>query len=140
MSGPGIQLPPNDPRNKILNIVRPPAFFLLCVGVLNIIYNVAGFVLAALKVTSPFVPAGAEPAPLELSLTLALMLGVGIICGVLSAWGALSALNLKGYGLATVGGITALYILSPGCVIGVPVAIWMLFTLRRDGVREAFQA
>ena len=140
MSGPGIQLPPSDPRHKVLNIVRPPAFFLLCVGVLNIIYNIAGFVLAALKVTSPFTPAGATPAPLELSPTLALMLLVGILCGVLSTWGALNALNLKGYGLATVGGITALYILSPGCVIGVPVAIWILFTLRRDGVREAFQA
>jgi hypothetical protein len=140
MSGPGIQLPPSDPRHKVLNIVRPPAFFLLCVGVLNVIYNLVGFVLAALRVTSPFVPEGATPTPLELSPALALMLLVGILCGVLSAWGAVNALNLKGYGLATVGGITALYILSPGCVIGVPVAIWMLFTLRRDGVREAFQA
>ncbi|AEI66483.1 hypothetical protein [Corallococcus macrosporus] len=140
MTGPGLQLPKDDPRSKVLNIIRPPAFFLLCVGVLNVIYNLAGFVLAALKVTSPFVPAGAEASTLELSPTLALMLVVGILCGVLSAWGAISALNLKGYGLATVGGITALYILSPGCVIGVPVAVWMLFTLRRDGVREAFQA
>ena len=140
MSGPGIQLPPGDPRAKVLNVVRPPAFFLLCAGVLNIIYNIAGFILAAMKVTSPFTPAGATPTVLELSPALVLMLVVGVLCGVLSAWGAVSALNLKGYGLATVGGITALYILSPGCVIGVPVAIWMLFTLRRDGVREAFQA
>jgi hypothetical protein len=139
MSGPGIQLPPSDPRHKVLNIVRPPAFFLLCVGVLNVIYNIAGFILAALKVTSPLAT-GDNATPLELTWGLALVLVVGLLCGVLSAWGAMNALNLKGYGLATVGGITALYILSPGCVIGVPVAIWMLFTLRRDGVREAFQA
>ncbi len=139
MSGPGIQLPPSDPRHKALNIVRPPAFFLLCVGVLNVIYNIAGFILAALKVTSPLATGG-NATPLELTPGLALVLVVGLLCGVLSAWGAMNALNLKGYGLATVGGITALYILSPGCVIGVPVAIWVLFTLRREGIREAFQA
>ncbi|NVJ22742.1 MULTISPECIES: hypothetical protein [Myxococcus] len=138
MSGPGIQLPPDDPRAKVIEIVRAPAFFLLCTGVLNVFFNILGFVLAALNVTSPF--AGPGGAPLQLSVSLALMLLVGILCGVLSAWGALSALSLKGYGLATVGGITALYILSPGCVVGVPVAVWMLFTLRRDGVREAFRS
>ncbi|QSQ16190.1 hypothetical protein [Myxococcus landrumensis] len=140
MSGPGIHLPATDPRAKVVEIIRAPAFFLLCTGVLNVFFNIAGFVLAALHVTSPLAPAGTPANALELSPALALMLLVGILCGVLSTWGALSALNLKGYGLATVGGITALYILSPACVIGVPVAIWMLFTLRRDGVREAFRS
>ncbi|MCP3101248.1 hypothetical protein LZ198_20450 [Myxococcus sp. K15C18031901] len=139
MSGPGIHLPPEDPRTKVVEMIRAPAFFLLCSGVLNVLFNLIGFVLAALKVTSPLAPQGAA-ATLDLSPGLALMLLVGVLCGVLSAWGAMSALNLKGYGLATVGGITALYILSPACVVGVPVAIWMLFTLRRDGVREAFRS
>ncbi|MCP3062491.1 hypothetical protein LXT21_27235 [Myxococcus sp. K38C18041901] len=140
MSGPGLHLPPDDPRFKVVEIIRAPAFFLLCTGVLNVFFNLAGFALAAMHVTSPLVPAGAPATTLELSWSLALMLVVGILCGVLSAWGAMSAMNLKGYGLATVGGITALYILSPACVVGVPVAIWMLFTLRRDGVREAFRS
>jgi len=139
MSGPGIHLPPGDPRAKVVDMLRAPAFFLLCSGVLNVIFNLVGFVLAALKVTSPLAQPGTA-GTLDLSVGLVLMLLVGILCGVLSAWGALSALNLRGYGLATVGGITALYILSPACVVGVPVAIWMLFTLRRDGVREAFRS
>ena len=101
MSGPGIHLPPGDPRAKVVDMLRAPAFFLLCSGVLNVIFNLVGFVLAALKVTSPLAQPGTA-GTLDLSVGLVLMLLVGILCGVLSAWGALSALNLRGYGLATV--------------------------------------
>jgi hypothetical protein len=138
MSGPGPQLKAGDPRVRVFLIVRTPAFFLLIAGVLNVVFCLLGALLAALKVGSPFAPAGQAPAVLEFTLAFTLALVVGVVCGTLSIWGAWSAMNLKGYGLAMVGAICALYMLTPGCFVGVPVACWMLFTLRRDGVREAF--
>ncbi|RKH38602.1 hypothetical protein [Corallococcus sicarius] len=138
MSGPGPQLPPNDPRLKVFQIVRFPAFFLLIVGVLHVTFSLLGALLAALKVVSPFSPPGGPPVVLEFTWGFSLAILGGILCGLIAIWGAWSAMNLKGYGLATVGAICALYTLTPGCFAGVPVAVWMLFTLRRDGVREAF--
>jgi hypothetical protein len=138
MSGPGPQLSPEDPRFKVFQIVRFPAFFLLIVGVLHVTFSLLGAALAALKVVSPFSQPGQPPVVLEFTLGFTLAILGGILCGLLAIWGALNAMQLKGYGLATVGAICALYTLTPGCFAGVPVAVWMLFTLRRDGVREAF--
>ncbi|MCY1014783.1 hypothetical protein [Pyxidicoccus sp. MSG2] len=141
MSGPGIQLPPDDPRIKILNIIRPPAFFLLCAGSLSILFNVLQVVLFVFKIPSPFAPPEAAQAGgvFELSWFFVLQVTAAILCGSLAVWAALSAMQLKGYGLATVGAITALFPSLPACFISVPVAVWMLFTLRREGVREAFR-
>ncbi|MDC0708389.1 hypothetical protein POL68_07915 [Stigmatella sp. ncwal1] len=139
MSGPGPQVAPDDPRMKVLRWIRPPAFFLLCVGVIAILFNIAGFLLAAFKVSPPFQPPpGQAPMVLELSLGLILTLVAGMLCGVLSIWGALSAMQLKGYGLATVGAITASFCLSPTVCIGIPITCWLLFTLSRPEVRKAF--
>ncbi|MBN8467190.1 hypothetical protein JYJ95_11730 [Corallococcus exiguus] len=138
MSGPGPQLESGDPRLKIFQIVRFPAFFLLIVGVLHVTFSLLGGLLAALKVASPFSTPGQAPVVLEFTTGFTLAILGGILCGVLAIWGAWNAMNLKGYGLATVGAICAMYTLTPGCFVGVPVAVWMLFTLRRDGVREAF--
>ncbi|CAM4462961.1 hypothetical protein HRD49_04925 [Corallococcus exiguus] len=138
MSGPGPQLESGDPRIKIFQIVRFPAFFLLVVGVLHVTFSLLGGLLAALKVASPFSTPGQAPVVLEFTTGFTLAILGGILCGVLAVWGAWNAMNLKGYGLATVGAICAMYTLTPGCFVGVPVAVWMLFTLRRDGVREAF--
>ncbi|RYZ36416.1 MAG: hypothetical protein EOO71_31850 [Myxococcaceae bacterium] len=139
MSGPGPQLAPGDPRIRIFEMVRFPAFFQLIVGVLHIAFSLLAAVLAALKVASPFSAPGQTPAVLEFTLGFTLAIVVGVVCGVLAIWGAWSAMNLKGYGLAMVGAVCAMYTLTPGCFAGVPVAVWMLFTLRRDGVREAFE-
>jgi hypothetical protein len=138
MSGPGPQLAPEDPRYKTFEIVRFPAFFLLIVGVLHVVFSLLGASLAAFKVASPFSTPGQAPVVLDFSLGFTLAILGGVLCGLLAIWGALNAMSLKGYGLATVGAICAMYTLTPGCFIGVPVAVWMLFTLRREGVREAF--
>ncbi|MBJ6764334.1 hypothetical protein JGU66_26455 [Myxococcaceae bacterium JPH2] len=138
MSGPGLQLQSDDPRTKFLNMVRPPAFFLMCVGTLSIFYNVLQVVLFALHIPSPFAQQGTDPSMFTLSWYFVLTVLVGLICGTLSIWGALSAMRLKGYGLATVGAITAIFPTFPVCFAATPVAVWMLFTLRREGVRQAF--
>ena len=59
MTGPGIQLPPTDPRIRVLNLIRPPAFVLLCAGSLSILFNVLQVILFAFKIPSPFAPAEA---------------------------------------------------------------------------------
>jgi hypothetical protein len=61
-----------------------------------------------------------------------------IICGVLSVWGAISALNLRGWGLAMVGAITASFCLSPTVCVGIPATCWLMFILSRPDVRKAF--
>jgi hypothetical protein len=139
MSGPGLDLPASDPRALALRLVRPPAFFLLCVGVLAVLFNTVGLVLALLKVPSPFpAPPGQPPAVLEVTPALVLTIVAGVICGVLSIWGALSAMKLKGYGLVTVGAITAAFCMSPTACVGIPVTCWLLFTLSRPEVRKSF--
>jgi hypothetical protein len=139
MSGPGLDLPRSDPRYPALSMVRAPAFLLLCVGSLNILFCVVLLVLAALGVPSLLPPEpGTQPAPMEFSLTLLLQAGAAIICGILSTWGAMSALHLRGYGLAIVGAITASFCLSPTVCIGIPATCWLLYILSRPDVRPAF--
>ncbi|MDY7224748.1 hypothetical protein [Hyalangium rubrum] len=140
MSGPGLNLPASDPRAVALRMVRPPAFFLLCVGVLAILFNTVGLILALLKVPSPFPPPPDQPpAVLEVTPALVLTILAGVTCGALSVWGAMSAMKLRGYGLATVGAIAAAFCLSPTACIGIPVTCWLLFILSRPEVRKSFE-
>lgn len=140
MSGPGLNLPKDDPRYLPLRMVRPPAFLLLCVGTLNLV--LCFFVLAAAGLTasgaltlSPELTASLK----EYSLASFLLPAVAaVICGILSVWGAISVLNLRGWGLGMVGAITASFCLSPTVCVGIPATCWLLFILSRPDVRKAF--
>jgi hypothetical protein len=140
MSGPGLNLPKNDPRYPALSLVRGPAFLLLCVGTLNLIMCfvflvLAGLTVSGIKVIPPSWIIGLrEYTPIDFILAAA----TAIICGVLSVWGALSALNLRGWGLAIVGAVTASFCLSPTVCVGIPATCWTLFILSRPDVRKAF--
>ena len=140
MSGPGLTLPKDDPRYHALSLVRAPAFLLLCVGTLNLFSCFVLLVLAGLTASGVAVPSERLAAALkEYTLVEFLLPAVAaIICGVLSVWGALSALNLRGWGLAMVGAITASFCLSPTVCVGIPATCWMLFILSRSDVRKAF--
>lgn len=140
MSGPGLNLPKDDPRYHALSLVRAPAFLLLCVGTLNLFFCFVVLVLAALTASGVVAPSGDLAAALkEYSLASFLLpAAAAIICGVLSVWGAISALNLRGWGLAMVGAITASFCLSPTVCVGIPATCWTLFILSRPEVRKAF--
>jgi hypothetical protein len=140
MSGPGLNLPKDDPRYRALSLVRAPAFLLLCVGTLNLISCLVLLVLAGLIASGAVTLSPERTAALkEYSLVSFLLpAAAAIICGVLSVWGALSALNLRGWGLAMVGAITASFCLSPTVCIGIPATCWTLFILSRPDVRKAF--
>jgi len=140
MSGPGLTLPKEDPRYRALSMVRAPAFLLLCVGTLNLFFCIvvlgaAGLIASGALPLSPEWAAALQ----EYSLVSFLLpAAAAIICGVLSVWGALSALNLRGWGLAMVGAITASFCLSPTVCVGIPATCWLLFILSRPDVRKSF--
>jgi hypothetical protein len=140
MSGPGLDLPRTDPRFPALRLVRTPAFLLLCVGTLNLVFCFLLLVYAGLVATGVVTLSPERVAALkEFSLASFLLpAAAAIICGVLAIWGAISALNLRGYGLAMVGAITASFCLSPTVCIGIPATCWMLFILSNPQVKKAF--
>ncbi|MFL5343273.1 MAG: hypothetical protein ACJ8AT_00665 [Hyalangium sp.] len=140
MSGPGLNLPRNDPRFPGLRLVRTPAFLLLCVGTLNIVLCVLLLGLAGLVASGAITLSPERAAALKDFTPGAFLLPAvaAIICGVLSIWGALSALNLKSYGLAMVGAITASFCLSPTVCVGIPATCWMLFILSNPIVKKSF--
>jgi hypothetical protein len=140
MSGPGLNLDRSDPRFPALRLVRTPAFLLLCVGTLNIVLCLLLLVFAGLMAAG-VVHLSPERAAALKDFSLASFLlpaAAAIICGVLSIWGAMSALNLRGYGLAMVGAITASFCLSPTVCVGIPATCWMLFILSNPIVKKSF--
>jgi uncharacterized membrane protein HdeD (DUF308 family) len=139
MSGPGLNVPLNDPRLPALRKLRPPAFLLLCVGALNILFCLG--VLGALAFGYRM-PTGADPAAIQqvqpVTWSLLLTIAGAVVSGVLSIWGALSALNLRGWGLVVVGAVTAVFPLTPTCCLGIPFAGWMLWVLSMPEVKQHF--
>lgn len=139
MSGPGLNLPKDDPRYRALSLVRGPAFLLLCVGTLNLFLCVVLLALAGLLASGILtIPDWADSLKQYSPVDFLLPAVAAIICGVLSVWGAMSALNLRGWGLAIVGAITASFCLSPTVCVGIPATCWLLFILSRPDVRKAF--
>lgn len=138
MSGPGLQnLPPSDPRWPALNLVRPPAFLLLAVGTLNVIFSIVLVVFAFGRI--PVI--GSTPDnPVYLEPTTGFLLGTAasLVCAGVTIWGALNAMRLRGYAIALMGALTALFPMSPSCVVAVLISPWMLFTLSRQEVRKVF--
>jgi hypothetical protein len=140
MSGPGLELPPTDPRALILRHLRPPAFLLLCVGILNAFFCVVMTGALALGVHMPWSdPAtGGRAASATPTLPLLAILAFSAIWSALTIQGALNAMRLRGYGLAVVGAIGAMVPPAITCTVGLPIGIWMLVVLNRPGVKTAF--
>ncbi len=139
MSGPGLQLPPSDPRFAILDRLRKPALMLLSVGFLNIFFSLVVIAAALFEVPSPTPPPpGESPVLLQMSLGLLISMAASMVCGGVTIWGALNSVNLKGYGIAYMGALTALFPLSPTCVVGFPFSVWMMYTLNQPEVRKVF--
>ena len=84
MSGPGLNLPKDDPRYRALSLVRAPAFLLLCVGTLNIVLCLLLLVFAGLMAAGVVTLSPERAAALkDFSLASFLLPAVAaIICGV----------------------------------------------------------
>ena len=71
-------------------------------------------------------------------LLLLLMLGFQLPLAGVMLLGAVKMRQLKAYGLAQLGGIAALVPCGPMWMIGLPVGIWVLWTLNQPDVKRAF--
>ena len=131
MSGPGLQIPPNDPRMPALRQVRPPAFLLLCTGILDILFWVVMTTLHLLRVEHFTVPA-------EDQWSLVFNIMAALVARSITVWAALNIMNLRKWGIGVVGSFTVMLPLAPACCFGVPVGAWMLFVLYNADVRKHF--
>ncbi|MFY0578478.1 hypothetical protein ACN28S_33025 [Cystobacter fuscus] len=131
MSGPGLNVPLNDPRLPTLRRVRPPAFLLLCTGILDILFWVAMVILHLSRVGNFVVPAD------QFWPFLFNIMGALVARGI-TIWAALNIVNLKKWGIGMVGSLTVMLPLAPACCFGVPVGAWMLFVLNDTDVRKHF--
>lgn len=131
MSGPGLQVPQNDPRLPSLRRVRPPAFLLLCIGALDIVFCLVMLTLHLLKVENVTVPQD-QLGPFAFNLVGAL------VARSITIWAAINVVNLRKWGIGMVGALTAMLPLAPACCFGVPVGAWMLFVLNNESVRKDF--
>lgn len=142
MSGPGLNVPLGDPRLPALRRLRPPAFLLLCVGILDIVFCLAVLSLTYLGIQIFPLPPGTDAATLQqvqpMTWQLVLTILGAIVARALSIWGALSAFNLRSWGLVVVGAVTAMLPLAPACCLGLPVGGWMLFVINAPEVRQHF--
>jgi hypothetical protein len=63
---------------------------------------------------------------------------ISMALGLILVAAALAMIRVRGYRLAFAGGILALLPMPPLFVVGIPVGIWVLTTLRRPDVKSAF--
>ncbi len=139
MSSLFLNLPTSDPRLLVLRHLRPPAFLLLCVGLLNVVFWLALTAAVICGITLPWAQGGPAPAPgAAPDTSLVVGVGLALLWAAITIWGAVHALTLRRYGLAILGAVAAMVPPSLTCSVGLPIAIWMLVVLNKQGVKAAF--
>jgi len=127
--------PAQGPRGTIVighpSLVKRPAQALLVTGILNWIGSI--IVVALLLYTSLGQTWILSPSQLVAVGVLILLSSSVIIIG------ALKMMKLEAYPLAVVASMLAM-ITTPGSIIGLPIGLWALITLRRADVRTAFES
>lgn len=138
MSGPGLDLSPHDARYLGLRMVRPPAFLLLCVGLLNLLICALFVTAVLLHLPAPTPQSGDVPARFEFAGYMLWVVPAAALEGVLAVAGALSAMSLKRYGLVIAAAVFAMVPPSLTCPVGIPIGLWSLYMLTRPEVKRAF--
>ncbi|PTL78322.1 hypothetical protein DAT35_40440 [Vitiosangium sp. GDMCC 1.1324] len=116
--------------------MRPPAFMLMNVAIINIAYA-----LAMAAVLGGYLPVPQEFANAvrgETSWAAPLKIVGALVTASLTLWGAWSAFNLRRWTLVVVGAATAVLTPTPVCFVGFPFAVWMLWVLSMPEVRQHF--
>jgi hypothetical protein len=140
MSGPGLDVPLNDPRMPTLRRVRPAAFLLLCLGIVDLLFAGGVLILKANNISLLPLPEGMDPQsvpPPDLWTYAYATVGVLLARG-LTIWGALCAFHLRRKGFVIMGSLTAMLPFSPVCILGVFAGGWMLVVLNDPEVRKHF--
>jgi hypothetical protein len=126
-----------DPKT-IRQRVWVPAVGLLVAGAINCLGVIGAFIAAVVHLiqggfAGGAIPFGFLPGAIELVLVAALAAhGVFV---VLAGW---NLMQLRSYRLAVAGSVLAVFPISPGIVVGLPMGIWALVLLVKDEVKAAF--
>ncbi len=128
-------MPRQGPRGTIViehvSLVKRPAQALLATGILSWFGSV--IVVGLLAYTSLGQTWILSPSQLAAVGVLILLSNAVIIIG------ALKMMKLEAYPLAVAASVLAM-ITTPGSIIGLPIGLWALITLRRADVRTAFKS
>ena len=142
--------------------VRAPAIAMLVVGILYLLVAIGGFVyvsnpaafdtaveknvsdIEGNKKLSPEQRdngAGFVTSTLELFEESSWLLLAGqVIAGVIILVGGIKMIKLTSVGWTRIGAMAAMIpCLSPVCVLGIPVGVWVLLTSLNDDVKEGFR-
>ncbi|MBM7115372.1 hypothetical protein [Archangium primigenium] len=141
MSGPGLNVPLSDPRMPSLRRVRPAAFLLLCLGIVDILFVIGMLVAVGLDLPIFPPPPGGEATAAQglANLSSYSFAAVGaVLSRGLTIWGAVNALYLRRKGFVILGCLTAMVPFTPMCCMGLPVGVWLLTVLNDAQVRKHF--
>ena len=136
MSGPGLNVPRSDPRWPALRRLRPPAFMLMNVAIINILY-----VLAMVAVIRGYLPVPQEFANAMRGQTAweaPLKISAALVTSAITLFAAWNAFSLRRWWLVVLGAATAVLTPTPVCFLGFPFAAWMFWVLRMPEVRQHF--
>ena len=76
-----------------------------------------------------------------LKVGLPVSIGLSVITGLVTIFGAVKMMNLSGRGMAMAGSILCMFpCISGCCLLGLPVGIWALVVLARPEVKAGFAA
>jgi len=136
---------PRDPRSEPTNarrlvrtVVLPPAILLLLLAVVTVLLELAFAPTVGRETLRAFELFGLDHRTL---LTCLFNLGLVLLFLVhlLVLAGTIQMSRMSGYRGAKIAALISLVpVLSPGYILGIPVAIWALVALRSPRVKEAF--
>ena len=119
--------------------VQGPAIGLRVVGILSLIVPIL-WLLSDLYVAGGLAPPtfrSAQSGPLaNIQFAIVHVLVISLLSGLV-IFAATKMMRLRAYGLAVVASMLAM--ISPLCLIGLPIGIWALVVLSQRDVREAFR-
>jgi tRNA A-37 threonylcarbamoyl transferase component Bud32 len=127
----------DDPKT-IRQRVWVPAVGLLVAGAINCLGVIGAFIAAVFHLiqggfTGGAIPFGFLPGAIELVIVAALAAhGVFVVLG---GW---NLMQLRSYRLAGAGSVLAVFPISPGIIVGLPMGIWALVLLVKNEVKAAF--
>lgn len=140
--------------------VRAPGIVLAIFGGLAILMQLASFAFTLIgmpieeQIRKAMMESGGQPPPPEMeeflnSGLLGAMNAFGILTGILALalaayvlWGGLQMIKLRHHGACIGAAVVAMLPCTASCccLIGIPIAIWVILVLNRADVRSAFGA